>query len=312
MRLPASSLRSGSYIGLEPAALNIDFEGISEFAPRLAGDLAFQLFCLPRFSEYRSSDHMVLVRRARFHLRGAQMRKHPTSAGEVATFELRPDGDVRGSLLIVHGWTSEASFMMALAEPLRRSGFRVVLVDCPAHGRSEGEQTTLVGCARAVVEVAAELGPFEGIVAHSMGALAGLLGGTGEASLPSRVDFERYCLIAAPNRFSEVTFRFAERLRASRAARRQFEHQLERIAHMPIKDFCGSRFLNLIQRPTLLVHARDDMEVPFHNALEMAEVGDHVELEAFDGLGHRKILYAPPVVRKVVSFMREIGQESQG
>ena len=63
----------------------------------------------------------------------------------------------------------------------------------------------------------------------------------------------------------------------------------------------------MIRRPTLLIHSHDDMEVPFHNALEMAAVGDHVELVAFEGLGHRKILYAPPVVRKVVSFMREIG-----
>lgn len=306
-RMPSSSLRSGSYIGLDPNALNIDFAGLSEIAPRWAGDLAFRLFCLPRFSEYRSSDHLVLVRRARFHLRGANMRKHQTAAGEVASYELLPEGEPRGSILIVHGWTSEASFMMALAEPLRRSGFRVVLIDCPAHGRSHGEQTTLVACAHAVVEVISEIGPFDGIVAHSMGALAGLLGGVGEAALPTAVDFKRYCLIAAPNRFLEVTRRFSDRLRASRAARVQFERHLERIAHMPLKDFCGSRFLSMIQRPTLLIHSHDDMEVPFHNALEMAAVGDHVELVAFEGLGHRKILYAPPVVRKVVSFMREIG-----
>lgn len=302
------TLRAGSYIGLDASALNIDFAAISEAAPRLAGDLAFRLFCLPRFSEYRSSDHMVLVRRARVHLRGATMRRHETSSGQVATYELLPDGSPRGNVLVVHGWTSEASFMMALAEPLRRSGFRVVLVDCPAHGRSGGEQTTLVSCARAVVEVVDVLGPFDGIVAHSMGALAGLLGGAGAPCLPHGVDFQRYCLIAAPNRFREVTLRFANRIGVSAAARRQFEHQLARIAHMPLHDFCGSRFLSLVRRPTLLIHGRDDMEVPFHNAREMEAVGEFVALETLDGVGHRRILFASPVIRKVVSFMREIGQ----
>lgn len=302
---PGPISRANNYIGIAASESDIDFRVVGRPAPFLAGDLAYRLFSIPRASEYRSHDHDALVRRARYHLRDAKMLRLATHVGGVVAYELIPDdGIVRGNVLVVHGWTSEASFMMGLAEPLRRSGFRVVLVDFPAHGRSREDRTTLVACARAVVEVADALGPFGGVVAHSMGALAALLAGVGHAPLPHAVAFERYCLIAAPNKFSQVTERFARRLGICQAARRQFERHLARIAHMPISDFCGQRFLRIIRRPTLLIHAPDDRDVPFHNAEEMAGAVEEASLLSFEGLGHRRILYAPPVVRAVVSFMR--------
>jgi len=301
-----ASTRSGNYIGLGTAAPDIDYRKLSQIAPALAGDLAFRQFCIPRFSDYRTSDHTVLVNRARHHVRHAKFQHISTNVGEVATYEFLPDNQtVRGSILIVHGWTSEASFMMALAEPLRRRGFRVVLSDFPAHGRSRGAQTKLVECAHSLVEVADRLGPFEGVVAHSMGALASLMAGAGERPLPHPVGFLRYCLIATPNKFSEVTGRFAQRLGISSAGRRQFELHLERVAHQPIGDFRGDRFLKIIDRPTLLIHAHNDHEVPFHNSEELAKAITQVKLVPFDAVGHRKILYAPPVVRLVVSFLLE-------
>jgi pimeloyl-ACP methyl ester carboxylesterase len=301
-----ASTRSGSYIGLGAAAPKIDYQKLERTAPALAGDLAFREFCIPRFSDYRTSDHAVLVNRARHHLRHAKFRRFSTMVGEVATYEFWPDGEtVRGNILVVHGWTSEASFMMGLAEPLRRSGFRVVLLDFPAHGRSRGEHTRLVDCARGVVEICDHLGPFESVVAHSMGALAALMAGAGERPLSHPVAFGRYCLISPANRFSEVTGRFSQRLGISQAGRRQFERQLERVAHQSIGDFCGERFLRIVERPTLLIHARDDHEVSFQNSLQMADGMAQVKLVSFDGLGHRRILYAPPVVRSVVSFVRE-------
>jgi hypothetical protein len=51
------------------------------------------------------------------------------------------------------------------------------------------------------------------------------------------------------------------------------------------------------------LHARDDTEIPFSNAQQMAGQGLPAELIGFDGLGHRKILYAPPVVRCASAYL---------
>lgn len=297
---------TGSYTPLGPAAPKPDYSLLCRHAPALAGDLVFERFCVPRFSEYRTADHPELVRRARHHLRTARMSRSRSPVGEVASYELLPDdGGARGSILVVHGWTSEASFMMALAEPLRRSGFRVVLIDCPAHGRSRGERTTLIDCAKAIVWLADRHGPFDGVLAHSMGALAAVMAGAGQDPLPHPVEFGRYCLIAAPNWFSGVTQRFSAKLQISAAARRQFERQLERIARMPLREYRSDRFLGIVDKPALVMHCRDDHEVPYYNAVEITDGCKKAQLATFDGLGHRRILYAPPVVRAVVKFFRD-------
>lgn len=54
---------------------------------------------------------------------------------------------------------------------------------------------------------------------------------------------------------------------------------------------------------TLLLHSRDDDEVPFACGEAMAARVPGVRLEAFDGLGHRAILYAPPPVRAAAGFL---------
>jgi pimeloyl-ACP methyl ester carboxylesterase len=121
--------------------------------------------------------------------------------------------------------------------------------------------------------------------------------------MPHACPFEDYVLVAMPNRFSEVTESFSEELGLSPAARRASERRLERIAHRGIAEFTGERLLAETGRPALLLHSRDDADVPFRNAEEIAAGCKGAELQAFDDLGHRKILYAPPVVRAATAYL---------
>ncbi len=303
----------GSYVGLSLGHAEMDLATLSRRAPALAGDLAFRLFCLPRFSSHRSQDHDVLVRRARYHLRLASTVRIDSPVGRLAAHVMMPDtGEPIGSVLVVHGWTSESSFMTALAEPMRRSGFRVVLIDCPAHGLSDGERVSLIDCARAVLSVGEQLGPFEHVVAHSMGCLAALLAGRGAAPFGRAQDFGRYVLISAPNAFGEVTGTFARERGLSRAAQRHYERHLERLACRPIRSFRADRFLEVIDRPALLIHADNDAEIPLHNAEGIAARCPKARLLVMPGLGHRKILYAPPVIRAVIAYLKEADPLSNG
>jgi pimeloyl-ACP methyl ester carboxylesterase len=274
-------------------------------APARAGDLAYQRFCAPKLSERRSDDHDVLVERARFHLRNAEWIRVATSEGPTHAYVFEPDagGAAKGSVLVAHGWTSEASFMAVFAEQLRRAGFRVVLFDQPGHGKSTREHASLIDCSRALLQVAEALGPIRFVVAHSMGCLASLLAGEGGAPLASSYPFERYVLVSGPNQFARVTKEYGETLGLEPAAQRHYERLLERIAHRRIVDFTGANLLAATGRPALVIHARDDHEVPFRNAEEIAAACPKAELMAFDGLGHRNILYAPPVIRAAVAYL---------
>ena len=274
--------------------------------PALAGDIAYRRFCLPTLSSRRSGDHTVLAERARFHLRNTDWVRVQTCAGEVQAYVFEPEnGTPRGSVMILHGWTSEASFMAVFAEQLRRAGFRVVAFDQPGHGKSAQRRASLIDCARASLQVAEALGPLHFAVTHSMGGLAALLVGEGGPPMARAYPFERYVLVSSPNRFTTITDAFADELCLGSAATRSFERHLERIAHRAIASFTAADLLAATGRPALVIHARDDMEVAFRNAEDIAAACPLAELKAFDGLGHRNILFAPPVIRAALSYLTD-------
>jgi pimeloyl-ACP methyl ester carboxylesterase len=274
-------------------------------APGRVGDLAFVRFCTPKLSERRSADHEIRAERARFHLRHAEWRTVATTQGEIPTYVFAPEGGgaPKAGVLVVHGWTSEASFMAVIGVQLARAGFRAVLFDQPGHGRSRRERASLIDGSRALLEVAEALGPIRFALAHSMGCLAAALAGGGGAPMARAYPFERYVLIAGPNRFGAVTQEFAATLGLTAAAQRHYERQLERIAHRPIGDLTGARLLAATGRPALLIHSRDDREVRFENAEEIAAACPLAELLALDGFGHRNILHAPPAIRAAISYL---------
>lgn len=278
---------------------------LDRLAPARAADLAYKRFLKPRLSSRRSPDHAVLADRARFHLRHAEWVRVPTTEGVVQAYVFEPDEktSARGSVLVAHGWTSEASFMAVIAEQLRRAGFRVVAFDQPAHGRTARAEASLIDCARALVQVAEALGPVRFVVSHSMGGLAALLAGEGGPPMPRAYPFERYVLIASPNHFRVITDEFADEMGLGPEARRAYERHLERIAHRPLASFAAADFLAATERPALIIHARDDREVAFAHAEEIAACSPLAELLAVDGVGHRNILFAPPVIRAVVSYL---------
>jgi pimeloyl-ACP methyl ester carboxylesterase len=272
--------------------------------PELWGEIALQRFCTPPLSRYRSADHDVLVQRARFHLRNARSVKVAGDGGDLQAYVFEPEGAWTGaSVLLVHGWTAEASFMTAFAEQFRKRGFRVVLFDFPGHGQSLPERASLIDCAHAIRQVAEALGPIQFVLAHSLGGMAALVAGGGRAPMPRTYPFLAFVLVAMPNHFSVVTRTFGRDEGLSREAQQAYERRLEAIAHRRIDDFTGVNLLKEAGRPALLMHSRDDADVAFADAEEIAAACANAELQPLDDLGHRKILYAPPVVRAAATYL---------
>lgn len=277
---------------------------LSALPPGIAGDTAFRIFCTPVLSQYRASNHYQLVERARFHLRNASWARIATPVANIQTYTFDPDTDVpRGTILVVHGWTAEASFMTAIAEPIRRAGYRVVLLDLPAHGLSGAHSTNLIDCARATAAVAAHFGPISAVVAHSFGGMISLVAAEGRMPMPCKLDISRFVLIACPNRLLQVTADFSAHWGLTLGGQQAFEHRLERVGGRALRCFAITKLLPAIGAKALVVHDRDDRDVTFEAAEEIANNVAAAELLPFQGFGHRNILFAPPVMRAIVSYL---------
>jgi len=118
---------------------------------------------------------------ARIEARYPRMGAIVGAGGEaIHVIERRASGEERGAVLMIHGASGNAADMsVALADELSRLGFRALCVDRPGHGWSDR-----FGCgsaewprlqAAAIRRAAEALGVREAVVvAHSLGALAGL------------------------------------------------------------------------------------------------------------------------------------------
>jgi hypothetical protein len=270
----------------------------------IAGDMAFRIFCAPELSQYRSANHQQLAARARFHLRNARWERIPTPIADIQTYAFEPDRDEPiGTVLAVHGWTGEASFMTAIAEPIRRAGFRVVLLDLPAHGLSGGSSTNMIDCARATGLIGTHFGPLDGIVAHSFGGVISLVAAEGQPPMPFRLEVPRIVLIASPDRLSRITKDFARYWDLSAGGQRAFERRLERVGGRPLNCFMIAKLLRASGSQALVIHDRDDVDIAFECAEEITANVASAELREFSGFGHRNVLFAPPVMRTIVSYL---------
>lgn len=275
----------------------------------VAGDAAFRVFCTPAISERRAANHHQLTERARYHLRNAHWERLETPVGEVQTYVFEPDEQIADDIvLIVHGWTGESSFMTAMAEAIRRRGFRVALFDLPAHGLSSGRSTNLIDCARATVSVAEQLGPVHALVTHSFGGLISLVAAEGHAPMQGKLETKHIALIASPNHLSDVTDHFSRHWELDRDGRRAFEHRLERLGGRSLNCFAAAKLLPASGLSGLVIHAPDDADVPFRCAEEIVDSVPDMELHSFNGLGHRNILFASPVARTVTSYLKRTVQ----
>lgn len=208
------------------------------------------------------------------------------------------------AVLLVHGWEATWESLAAFVRPLREGGFRVVAVDAPGHGRSGGARMDLLAYARALAEVAAEVGPLHGVVAHSFGApatvvaLAGWVPGVPRGAVAS----ERVVLVAPGAWLSAAMGRAAELMGLPASAHPAFARRVARRMGRPVDEFSVPAVAPELSAAALVVHDRGDREVPFAEGAAIAAAWG-AELLATEGLGHNRVLRDPAVIRRAVDFL---------
>lgn len=224
-----------------------------------------------------------------------QSSEKMTLPGGIAAYTWGPLD--RPTVLLVHGWSGRGTQMGAFAQPLVEKGFRVVAVDGPAHGASEGLRTNVGDYARFMVEAQQVLGPFKAVVAHSFGAGCSVL------AVRRGMKAEKLVLVAGPSRYEIVVNNYLKFIGLSSISQRHFLRSLEQKVGMPASEMNVGRIGSELNIPVLVVHDEGDKEVRYKAALEIQEAWPQAELLATQGLGHRRILKDAVVTGKVAEFI---------
>lgn len=202
--------------------------------------------------------------------------------------------------LLVHGWEGRGSQLGALVEPLVAAGMSVVAFDAPGHGDSPDHRLYLTDLADCIADVAAAVGPLHAMIAHSFGAAAALL-----AHARAGVAATRNVMIAPNVLIDDSLRRFARIVGLDDADRGALEHRLAAQTGLAIDAVRLDRLAADRDDALLVLHDRDDREVPLHHGEQLAAAWPNATLRATDGLGHRRILRDRAVIAAAVEFARE-------
>ena len=142
------------------------------------------------------------------------------------------------------------------------------------------------------------VGPLAAVVGHSFGGFASLLAVS--RGLPTA----RIVTIGTPASVPEVLRDFLRLIRLPERALPSMIAALEARVKAPMSSFEVEAFAPRIHVPVLVVHDTDDREVPYADGERLATVFG-ARLLTTNGLGHRRILYAPDVLAAVVEFIEE-------
>ncbi len=285
-------VRSRTTIRLARAALQAAFAMSDE----LGTSLAERMFITPRRHARPARETAVLASAREFTVDIAL--RSPRWQGATRTVAAWRWG-FGPTVLLVHGWEGRGSQLGAFVGPLVEAGCTVVAFDAFGHGDSPDHRLYLTDFADCVAGVAATVGPLHGIVAHSFGAAAVLL-----AHARGGVEAPRNVLVSPNVLVADAVARFASYLGLDDLDRGALERRIAEHTGLTVDALAVERLAAPRDAGLLVVHDRDDREVPFRQGERLAAAWPNAQLHATDGLGHRRVLRDADVIARTVAFVR--------
>jgi pimeloyl-ACP methyl ester carboxylesterase len=147
--------------------------------------------------------------------------------------------------------------------------------------------------------VAVSVGTIHGLVGHSLGAAAVA------TAMHQGVAARRVVLLAPPADVRVFSDIFARSLAIPPAVQRTMHRNLERRLQIVWDDLHIPTVVRALPAAALVIHDRDDADVPHAHGEEIVGAWAGARLESTSGLGHRALLRDPAVIGRTVQFLKE-------
>lgn len=242
----------------------------SYLSPKRASEKAIDLFATPRKGRYNETQSQLIASAKRASL------SHDDKS--IAVYNWEGNGK---TILLSHGWESNASRWMYLIDILRPLGYNIIAIDAPAHGNSEGRRFNAVIYSEYISEAIKTYKP-EILIGHSVGGMATVF-----SQYKSKSPFiEKIVLLGAPAHFTGVFARYKAMMGYnSRISNGLDQIVLERF-NRSVDYFSAAKFTEEFHAKGLIVHDKNDLIIPYEDALLFQKHYKNSELITTTNLGH--------------------------
>lgn len=204
------------------------------------------------------------------------------------------------TVFLIHGWDGMALDYYKMIPTLVKDDYRVISIDGPAHGGSEGDTSNLLHFKEAMAALIKKTGTPYAIIGHSMGGAASTY-----LLMEENIIVNRLIQIAIPissKKFFDLVF---DMLNVPQKMQQVFFNEMEREFRIPVEQMdLTIRKEKIKADKILLVYDEDDEEIPVEDIHLYLTL--HPEIQSFNakGAGHNKIIRSAKVIDEVRKFLQ--------
>ncbi len=201
-------------------------------------------------------------------------------------------------ILLVHGWSGRGTQLFKFADAFIAQGYSVISFDAPGHGDAKANTAILTDFIASILYIQKQYGPFDVAVGHSLGGMAML------NSVPRGLNISKMAVIGSADVVKDVIDEFIAAIGLKGKIANIMEKLFEKRTNTPMSEYSSYISAQKISIPVLVIHDENDAEVSIDCAYHINENLQNGDLYITKGLGHRKILGSPEVIKKAVDFLK--------
>ncbi|WP_298156909.1 alpha/beta fold hydrolase [Flavobacterium sp.] len=254
--------------------------------PKKAQQLAYRFFSEPRTGKLSSENLPEVLKKAR--KREFRFDKY--------TFQSYSWQGNENTILLVHGWESNAARWEKLLKFLQKTGCTVVAIDAPAHGMTTEKEFNVPRYAEFIREAVSAFQP-KAIIGHSIG---------GAATIYHQYKFQntsikKLVILGAPSDLQTIIDQYITLLSLNKRSVSLLENHFIAHFNMSVSEFSATTFAKTLEIDGLIVHDTGDVVVAFSEAEKISRSWKNAQLIETKGLGHSLHDYA--LYQKIVDFL---------
>lgn len=242
-------------------------------SPEKAGQLALRLFAKPRKGRLKPKDRIYLetARWGTVQASGLKVRYYVWE---------QPDTGFGPTVLLIHGWESNSARWRNLAGQLHNAGCRVVSLDAPAHGDSDGEVFSAITYSEFIAALMDEM-HIDAAVGHSAGGMALTFFAK---QYPNRLS--KIILMGVPFNLEYILNQYMAFMGYAPRVLAAMDAYLYRHFGHPLAYYSVEEMAKSLTEPCLIIHDKKDKIVPFSGAERIHQNWKDSVFLKTKGLGH--------------------------